>query len=356
MVEPSSFYNRLSNREGFNASVRHIQSTLDLLDSCGTKKNLADEINALLEEKEILSESVSAAANMLLVEKWGYRNVSRNIADVPSDPAALVAEISKWKALDIIFGYHHPDLGFIVINPKNPDSISILGGLRRNELLIVYAGTPEDKKVPAELLDTVIELCFRLIENRSCKVPPALRTGPFVFVAPKPVKSAAKKKVSAAPRNSGAKKAQSEVNAHGVKVKPVVATSTGYSYSAGQEAVSAQSTAAPGRARMSSLVSVSVTNELFHNGNVEAWKRIIRSFNAKYPDLQVNVYYDGERIVDINTLFKWGKVKHGSVIQFSVSGDNIQDLAKLSRYFRQGASPSFEAFLHGSPDTVMNLF
>ncbi len=107
---------------------------------------------------------------------------------------------------------------------------------------------------------------------------------------------------------------------------------------------------------MSALVSVVVSNELFHNGNVEAWKRIIRSYNAKYPNLKVHIYYDGERIVDINTLFKWGKVKHGSCIQFSVAGDNIQDLAKLSRYFRQGASPQFEAFLHGSPDAVMNLF
>jgi hypothetical protein len=107
---------------------------------------------------------------------------------------------------------------------------------------------------------------------------------------------------------------------------------------------------------MSALVSVVVSNELFHNGNVEAWKRIIRSYNAKYPNLQVFIYYDGERIVDINTLFKWGKVKHGSCIQFCVAGENVQDLAKLSRYFRQGASSSYEAFLHGSPDTVMNLF
>jgi hypothetical protein len=114
--------------------------------------------------------------------------------------------------------------------------------------------------------------------------------------------------------------------------------------------------AVPGSSKMSPLVSVVVSNELFHNGNVEAWKRIIRSYNAKYPALQVFIYYDGERIVDINTLFKWGKVKHGSCIQFSVAGENIQDLAKLSRYFRQGASSQFEAFLHGSPDTVMNLF
>nr|WP_316246295.1 hypothetical protein [Treponema phagedenis] len=62
------------------------------------------------------------------------------------------------------------------------------------------------------------------------------------------------------------------------------------------------------------------------------------------------------RIVDINTLFKWGKVKHGSVIQFAVSGEDIKDLSKLLRYFKEGASPRFEAFLRGSPDTVLNLF
>lgn len=107
---------------------------------------------------------------------------------------------------------------------------------------------------------------------------------------------------------------------------------------------------------MSPMVSVVVTNELFHNGNVEAWKRIIRSYNAKHPDLKVNVYYESERIVDINSLFKWGKVKHGSCIQFNVSGENIQDVAKLSRYFQQGASPQFGAFLKGGPDTVLNLF
>ena len=111
-----------------------------------------------------------------------------------------------------------------------------------------------------------------------------------------------------------------------------------------------------GPKKMSQLVSVPVSNELFHNGNVEAWKRIIRSYTAKYQDAEVMVYYDGERIVDINTLFKWGKVKHGSTIQFAVSAAEINDLSKLSKYFRQGASPMFEAFLRGSPDTVLNLF
>ena len=108
--------------------------------------------------------------------------------------------------------------------------------------------------------------------------------------------------------------------------------------------------------KMSPMLSVVVTNELFHNGNVEAWKRIITSYTTKYPDLQIWVYYEGEKITDINALFKWGKVKHGSCIQFVVVGEEIKDVPKLKRYFTQGASPMFEAFLQGAPGAVLNLF
>jgi len=101
---------------------------------------------------------------------------------------------------------------------------------------------------------------------------------------------------------------------------------------------------------------VVVQNELFHNGNVEAWKRIIDSYKTKHPTLEVYIYYDGERILNINSLFKWGKVKHGSSIQFAVAGSDIKDVAKLQRYLIQGASHQFEAFLHGPVSTALKLF
>jgi hypothetical protein len=107
---------------------------------------------------------------------------------------------------------------------------------------------------------------------------------------------------------------------------------------------------------MTPFYSIPVTNELFHNGNVEAWKKIIQSYNAKHPNLEVYIYYDGERIHDIHSLFKWGKVKHGSVIMVAIAGEDIQDVAKLQRYLRQGASPMFEAFLRFPVNTVLNLF
>jgi hypothetical protein len=70
----------------------------------------------------------------------------------------------------------------------------------------------------------------------------------------------------------------------------------------------------------------------------------------------VFVFYEGERIHDINTLFKWGKVKHGSAIMIAVAGEAILDVAKLQRYLRQGASPAFEAFLRFPVNTILNLF
>jgi len=118
----------------------------------------------------------------------------------------------------------------------------------------------------------------------------------------------------------------------------------------------AKAPAGGGSVKITPKYSVVVQNECFHNGNVEAWKRILTSYNAAYPDLKVFIYYDNERIMDINSLFKWGKVKHGNIIEFAVAGKEIKDVAKLQRYFAQGASPQFEVFLRGSVNSVMKLF
>ncbi len=339
MVEPSNFYSRLATREGFNASVRHINTTLDLLDSCGSRKNLADEVNRLLVAKEIEQDEVQSSIHMLLVEKWKYRVLSRNLASVTAHAELVPVEAARWKAVDLVVAYHHPDLGFVVFNPKNPSSAPLIADFRKSELVVLYAGNPSTP-ISDSLANEALGLLLAAIEARPAKASAAMLRGPFSFVPPR-------KPASAAP----ARKAP--------KAAPKQAATTGAAAASAKPdylVPHPQTIASSGPSKMSARVSVSVTNELFHNGNVEAWKRIIRAYNAKYPTLQVIVYYDGERIADINTLFKWGKVKHGSCIQFAVAGDNIQDLAKLSRYFRQGASPQFEAFLRGSPDTVLNLF
>jgi hypothetical protein len=350
MVESSSSYIQLATRTGFNASVRHINRTLDLLDACGSKTNVADEINRMLEEKEFDSEETQVAVHMLLVEKWKYASRSKNILAVLDNATAISEETAKWKAVDLVIGYHHPDLGFLVINPKNLASAALITGFRKNELMVLYAGNQSMDSSGKKNAEAALSALADLLEGKSVKVSSSLLNGQYEFVPPK--KPAAERNSNGKGKTPQARKAKAAASqaAAPVYAAPVQAASVAAPVKAPAPV------SVPGSSKMSPLISVVVSNELFHNGNVEAWKRIIRSYNAKYPNLQVSIYYDGERIVDINTLFKWGKVKHGSCIQFCVSGENIQDLAKLSRYFRQGASSQFEAFLHGSPDTVMNLF
>jgi len=356
MVDSSSSYIRLANRDGFNASVRHINRTLDLLGAVGPKTNIADEINRLIDEKAFDPEETQAAVNMLLVEKWKYLAVSRNLVGVPEKVAAIAEETAKWKAIDIVVGYHHPDIGFIVLNPKNPESAAIISGFRKNELVVLYAGNQSGDASGSKTAETAIASLLDLFADKTVKVPASLANGSFVYNPPKKAALKAPKVKAARQTKAPGRPAVRAAASSAIYTGPSAAASPAAETVVPVRAAAPAPAAVPGASKMSPLVSVVVSNELFHNGNVEAWKRIIRSYNAKYPALQVFIYYDGERIVDINTLFKWGKVKHGSCIQFCVSGENIQDLAKLSRYFRQGASPQFEAFLHGSPDTVMNLF
>jgi hypothetical protein len=99
------------------------------------------------------------------------------------------------------------------------------------------------------------------------------------------------------------------------------------------------------------LYSVTVTNDLFHNGNVEAWKRVIRDYEGARPGLKVHVYYAGEPVQNLNALFTWGKVKSGGVIQFAVSsaGGAVPGTARLRRLLAQASGRDFEPLL-GGPD------
>ena len=337
MLDSLGFYVPLATKQGFNASVTHIQNALSLLDACNVKKNIADEIGVLLENKELTNEEIPAFLSVILLDMWGYKAVSKNIREINIAATDIIAETAKWKGVDIVIGYHHPDLGFLVINPKNPANASLFETLKKNELLNIYVGKQDKGAMDAPIAEAVFRAFFNLLEGARPSIPAKLLNGPFVFTAPNVKKHSTRERKRKATKASATTKA--------AKAAPVK-----------QTAAPAQMQAPSGKARISQQISVVVTNELFHNGNVEAWKRIIRSYNARYPHNKVIVFYDGEQIVDINTLFKWGKVKHGSSIQFAVAGEEIKDLSKLSKYFAEGASPRFEAFLRGSPSTVLNLF
>ena len=351
MSKESTNLEVLSTRKGFNSAVKHMNKTIELAGTLGANANLGDLLYERGDEN-LSGERGALLLRMLLVDKLGYKAVSSNLKGVTTDVPALAAEFSKWKGVDLIVAYYHPDLGLLIANPKIAEELANFGMLRKRELLVIYAGkggAPAD-----ESCLKAAELAFSFFEGSKAKVPPEFLRGNFAAKKLKkteeePVRSAGKKAPQAAKAGKPAKMAGKPskyvppAKKESVRVAPPVVTAAAPAISKGP-------------VRMTPMYSVVVANELFHNGNVEAWKRIVASYTAKYPSLQVYIYYEGERILDINALFKWGKVKHGSAIQFAISGNDIRDVAKLQRYLVQGASHQFEAFLRGPVHNMLKLF
>ena len=357
MSKESTNLEVLSTRSGFNTAVRHMNKTIEISGDLGSS-NLGDLLYERGDEN-LTGERGALLLRMLLIDKLGYKSVSVNLESVASDLPALAGEFSKWKGVDLIAAYHHPDLGLLIANPKVAEELANFGMLRKRELLVLYAGkgsSPAD-----ESCQRAAELAVKFFEGKKAKALPELLKGGFSVKKlnkseEEPEEAAAAKAVKASKAPGRGKKAA--VAKAGAKAPRSVAKAAPPKET--RVAPPVVTAAAPaiskGPMKMTPMYSVVVANELFHNGNVEAWKRIIASYCAKYPALQVYIYYEGERILDINTLFKWGKVKHGSSIQFAVSGNDIKDVAKLQRYLVQGASNQFEAFLHGPVNNVLKLF
>jgi hypothetical protein len=341
----------LSTRAGFNSAVRHIKKSIEIADSAGTS-NLGDILFERGDE-ELAGERSAVLLSMLLVDRLGYKAISSNLANVIAEPASLAKEFEKWKGVDLVVAYHHPELGFLVANPKNAEELAGFGQLKKRELLVVYAGkggTPAD-----ENCQKAAELAAGLFEGLKVKAPPALLKGGFVPMKLKKGRDDAGKAPAKRAGRGAAGMAAKSVSRTARRIAPPVPEAQRVA----APVVTASAAPLPvpkGPMKMTPRYAVVVQNELFHNGNVEAWKRIVASYNAKYPNLEVYIYYEGERILDINSLFKWGKVKHGSAIEFAVAGNDIKDVAKLQRYLAQGASHQFEAFLRGPVNTVLRLF
>jgi hypothetical protein len=325
MVQDGANLGVLSTRAGFNAAVAHINKTIGIAGALGNR-NLGD---LLFEAKADpwTGEELALLLRMLLVDKLGYQARSANLDPAAANPAGLAEEFGRWSAVDLLAVYHHPDMGLLAANPKDPAQLAEFGALQKGELLVIYAGKAGKEK--EALCRKAAETALELFAGRKTKIPPELYQGAFAL-----------KKAKRPPQKTRAK-AKTPGIVPGKRPSPPL-----------PPAVPERE----GLFRTTPHYSVAVRNELFHNGNVEAWKRIIDSYNAKYPDLRVSIYYEGERIRDINSLFKWGKVKHGRSIQFSVAGTHIRDVAKLQRYLIQGASPQFEAFLRGPVGSILKLF
>lgn len=318
-------FNLLSTRAGFNSALGHFKMALGFSGEVEEGYNLADVLNKGLDKKAVADYQLLPVINILLADKFGYSFKSENLKEKIEKADGIVKTAKSWNNLQIVLVHYNSSGDILLINPANKDHWESVLPLQEDELMVCYVGTLKprgDKAIQESALSDV----FSLLYGSSVKE----KTGyTATAVVRHEVKPEAPPKPAFKPATPSPASPVQEV-----ENTPVVS----------------------GRLNMTSKLAVNVTNELFHNGNVEAWKRIIESYKASHPGCEVHVWYEGEKINDINALFKWGKVKHGCPILFSVSGDEIKDISKLRKYLFEGASQRFEAFLHGRPGTLLELF
>ena len=159
-------FERLSTKEGFNTSLKHFQAVSALLGEFENRYNLADILNALLSANDISSHQLHSIVYALLVDKYGYSFKSFNLQKSLTDFKAINDQALKLKAADIVISYFHPELGLTLINPKNKDNLASLNILKRDELVVVYAGGFADS-MEQKLKNQAIEYIITLLQGKS---------------------------------------------------------------------------------------------------------------------------------------------------------------------------------------------
>ncbi len=328
-------YMSLSSRKGFNKSLGHFRLVTGIVQQMGDGVNLADIVDELEKTKEVDKSQIGPILNAIVVDRDGYVSTSFNMTLDLQDFERMHAELEKWNRLQVIIGYHHPQLGITLINPKQRSHWESVREMNREELVVVYvkAVDDEDRKLEQTALEQVRNLFHGLPVSGTAAFGGAVaRPAP---VAPKPAPAPAAPQAAAQPAAAPTAALEAEVP---------------------EPAAPAPPPAAGGKRKVTPKYSVQVTNELFHNGNVEAWKNIVESYKGKFPALEVHIFHDGQKVNNINALFKWRKVKHGDAIVFCVSGEEIKGVAKLQRYLFEGASIRYSNYLKKDVNKVLNLF
>ncbi|MCU0373004.1 MAG: hypothetical protein MUE56_07145 [Ignavibacteria bacterium] len=330
-------YFSLATKEKFNKSLNHFFKVNDIVDEIEDEKNLADYIDEELDNKEITKDQILPIVGAIIRDKYNYSFDSFNIPSTITDFKKIVEETTKWTALDILIVYYNPNVEIFLINPRNEAHWAKAGEMTRDQMAVIYA--KHLKPTPSKKL-----------EKEAIKALEEMIAGKDVFANQEFIDHTRTAKRAFQHQQQR----QSHYQTQQEEEKPA-------EEAASVPAVSAPVKAAPilqltGKQTSTPKYSVLVTNELFHNGNVESWKKIIESYETTFPTLRISVFYEGELIHDINSLFKWGKVRSQSMIHFQVTGDEIKGVSKLQKYLFEGASPRFEQFLKLGVGKVLNLF
>ncbi len=190
-------YERFYTRKGFNNSLNHFQSVLSIIDNFESYENISDSINEYLDDNTIEQHQVLPIVNSLLADKYSFSFMSYNMKETFTDYKEAADILSAFKGVDIVIGYHNPNIGYIVFNPKKEESWALTGGLKNFELITVYVGDHSGDK-NKKTHSAVIKAVINILENKKFKVPPSVMNGKYTVKLPKkaavPKKPAAKKK------------------------------------------------------------------------------------------------------------------------------------------------------------------
>jgi hypothetical protein len=357
---PDKDLTNLGNRSSFNRTLRHLVGVTSIIENIEKGQNLADQLNALLDAETILRDQVSPILSLVLVSKLDLPYRSFNIVDSVNKFDVIRGAFQKWVGLDAVIAYHHPNLGIIPINPSNEAHWNLAFELKRDELIVVYVRAVNKKRETAE---KGLDAFFALLSGATPAEDPEFMTKPAAAPAAPARVAAAPAPAAGAPRPLPVAQARPMPTAPGAP--PVAVQAQAPQPMPEAPAAAAPSGPAPAASRpagaggarnLTPKYSVQVTNELFHNGNVEAWKNIIESYETAHPGCKVIVYHEGELIQDLNSLFKWGKVKHGGLLMFQVAGSAIKNVSRLQKYLHEGASKRYEAFMKHDLNRTLSLF
>ncbi len=287
--------------------------------------NLADIVWEMEASGSISKKQIPAFVHTLLIEKYNYSCLSFNLSATLSDWKKIHQTVKTWNRFDTVLAYYHPQLDVSLINPAKEEHWERIESLAAYEMMVIFTHSKKEslKEKEKKLLQDFKAICSgKQIEVDSDYLgAPGEDTNDRITSKP----AAEPKPTTTDPETKPAAPVSGKPEADKKK-------------------------------RITPKYGVQVSNELFHNGNVEAWRNIIESYEKTYKGSMVLLFHNGQRIKHISSLFKWGKVKTGDSIFFSIVGDEIKDVAKLKKYLYQGASESFKSFVKKDVNVVLKLF
>ena len=263
-------------------------------------KNLADLLHNWDRESIDFKSRLPILIRTLLVDTFQYRFLSFNLPDIVPDIKTTFEQLNRLKDFNVVLAFTISTSDLELINPNNPEQIKITGVSYSRKLAVAYvkAKSEQNSDMEAQILEGIR---IGLTKNQ-----------------PADDSNLSKKNIAKADQL-----AQS-VKSRRIKVTP--------------------------------QYGVSVTNELFHYGNVEAWYNIIESYHSTHPDTEVMIFHRGQRIYRIYSLFGWGKIKFGDAVFFAVAGNELKDVAKLKKYLSEAASPRFQPYIKKNVNAPLKLF